>query len=121
MPCSRSPGTGGAIPACIAGGNPACLATGLQGEGCAIPACISGGISASLATGLWGGGLVCSQGVSAPGVSAPGGPGQGGSAPGGLVSQHALRQTPPMDGSCRGRYASYWNAFLFLIEVWKTN
>ena len=31
----------------------------------------------------------------------------------GGVSQHALRQTPtPMDGYCRGRYASYWNAFL---------
>ena len=31
------------------------------------------------------------------------------------VSQHALRQTPPRaDGYCCGRYASYWNAFLFV-------
>ena len=33
--------------------------------------------------------------------------------PRGVVSQNALRQTPhPMDGYCRRRYASYWNAFL---------
>ena len=35
---------------------------------------------------------------------------------GGGVSQHALRQTPPADGYCCGRYASYWNAFLFSIR-----
>ena len=34
----------------------------------------------------------------------------------GRVSQHALRQTPsPVDGYCCGRYASYWNAFLFSL------
>ena len=34
---------------------------------------------------------------------------------GGLVSQHALRQPPPgRDGYCCGRYASYWNVFLFV-------
>ena len=34
--------------------------------------------------------------------------------PGG-VSQHALRQTPlTVDGYCCGRYASCWNAFLFV-------
>ena len=72
MPYSRSRGGGCAIPACIAGGIPACLPTGLQG-------------------GAWSGGR-----------SAPGGAWSGGSAPrwgvpgrgGGLVSQHALRQTP---------------------------
>ena len=31
----------------------------------------------------------------------------------GGVSQHALRQTP--NGYCCGQYASYWNAFLFLL------
>ena len=36
---------------------------------------------------------------------------------GGLVSQHALRQTPPgRDGYCCGRYASHWNAFLFVTS-----
>ena len=30
------------------------------------------------------------------------------------VIQHALGQTPSPDGHCNGRYASYWNAFLFL-------
>ena len=40
-------------------------------------------------------------------------PARGGLLPGGLVSQHALRQTPPgRDGYCCGRYASHWNAFL---------
>ena len=29
------------------------------------------------------------------------------------VSQHALTPPPPADGYCCGRYASYWNAFLF--------
>ena len=43
------------------------------------------------------------------------GPGLGVQAQGG-VSQHALRQTPPADGYCCGRYASYWNAFLFPFE-----
>ena len=56
MPCSRST-RGGAIPACIVGGIPACLAA----WGCAIPACIAGGILACLAAGLggaWSGGCL---------------------------------------------------------------
>ena len=45
---------------------------------------------------------------------------------GGCVSQHALgetppRQTPPADGYCSGRYASYWNTFLcglyFILDL----
>ena len=36
---------------------------------------------------------------------------------GGCVSQHALTQTPPPDGYCCGRYASYWNAFLLCIKL----
>ena len=49
-------------------------------------------------------------GVSRP---TPGGcPGPGG------VSQHALRQTPPTDGYCCGRYASYWNELLQLTPKW---
>ena len=41
---------------------------------------------------------------------------------GGSASQHALRQTPPpgRDGHCCGRYASYWNAFLFLYNFSST-
>ena len=76
--------TGGAIPAGIAGGIPACLAAGIQGG--AIPAYIAGGIPACLAAGLGGG--VCFRGM-------PG------------------RDPPPRDDYCCGRYASYWNAFLF--------
>ena len=98
------PQVGGGIPACLAGGIPACLSTGLRGGGGAIPACIEGGIPACLATGLRGmpGLGVCSQLVpSLGGCLLPGGlllggvPGLRGSAWGGLVSQHALRQTPP--------------------------
>ena len=42
-------------------------------------------------------GGVCSGGVSAPRGSAPGGSYPGGVCSGGLVSQHALRQTPPIN------------------------
>ena len=43
-----------------------------------------------------------------------------GSAPGRVVSQYALRQTPHgRDGYCCGRYASYWNAFLFGCAICK--
>ena len=76
----------------------------------------------------WGGGVVVSQHalqVSRPtpreklrglawGVSRPTPRGVSRPTPGG-VSQHAPRQTPhPADGYCCGRYASYWNAFLFV-------
>ena len=82
--------------------------------------------------GCLGPGLGC---VSAQ-VGCPG-PGLGGSLPRGgvqargmprpmgCVSQHALRQTPPpppADGHCNGRYASYWNAFLFVdiyVNWWR--
>ena len=38
--------------------------------------------------------------------------------PGGWgVSQHALRQTLPADSYCCGRYASYWNAFMFIMVI----
>ena len=69
-------------------------------------------------------GGACSQGCLLRGGSGPGGAWSWGClllegacsqmvpAPGGLVSQHALRQTPPE--SCR-RHASYLNAFLFCI------
>ena len=47
-------------------------------------------------------------------VSGPTPGGSPGRHPGEGVSQDALRQTPPpADGYCCGRYASYWNAFLF--------
>ena len=104
-------------------------------------------VSVILSTGggvcSWGG--VCSRGGACSWrVSAPGGclrwgcllrGGGGVSAPcfyyivqcvhcqtspgGGLVSQHALRQTPPgRDGYCCGRYASYWNA-VWLYLIWQ--
>ena len=50
------------------------------------------------------------RGVSRPTPGGSPGPHPGG---GGGVSQHALRQTPLADGYCCGRYASYWNTFLF--------
>ena len=51
----------------------------------------------------WGGGV---PGPGPGSVSRP--------RPGGGVSQHALKQTSPVDGYCCGRYASYWNAFLLI-------
>ena len=108
-----------------------------------IPACLAGGIPACLA-GLWGGVSQHALQVSRPTPKGElEGSGHGGSpgphlgglsrstlrwSPGpdlgggvcqahtqGGVSQHALRQTTPADGYCCGRYASYWNAFLFLF------
>ena len=76
-----------------------CLST--EGWGCLVPGgvCSGGG-----GVCCWGG--VCSRGA----VSAPGGCLLQG------VSHHALRQTPPgRDGYSCGRYASYWNAFLFIL------
>ena len=63
---------------------------------------------------------VCPQGGVCPwGVPAPGGvPGPGGClllGGEGLVSQDALRQTPP-GGTATAWYASYWNAFLFITK-----
>ena len=57
--------------------------------------------------GVWPGWAPCPH----PGVSRP--------THRGCISQHALRQTPPppppVDGYCRRRYASYWNAFLLWL------
>ena len=48
----------------------------------------------------------------------PGGgclPGERGDCPGGVYKRGCLpRHTPLRDGYCRGRYASYWNAFLLI-------
>ena len=126
---------GGAIPACIAGGIPACLAAGLHGG--AIPACIAGGIPVCLAAGLPGGQGVLqahTQGGSGGGIwSRPtpkgeiegdlvqahsqggswGGSGLGGACLGEVCLLQGVPGGDPPDGYCCGRYASYWNAFLF--------
>ena len=83
-------------------GFPACIA-GLRGSEC-IPACLAG-----LQAHTWG--------VSRPTPRGYPGPHLGGSKAHTWrgVSQHALRQTPPLNGYCCGWYTSYWNAFLFLI------
>ena len=54
------------------------------------------------------------MGLAGGGFSRPTPRGVSRPTPGGSVSQHALRQTPPADSYCYGRYASYWNAFLFI-------
>ena len=46
------------------------------------------------------GGLQVHRGVSRP-------------TPGGCIPACTEADTPPKDGYCRGRYASYWNAFLY--------
>ena len=61
-------------------------------------------------TGVPALGDVCSEGMSDPRR-------EGVSGPRGVVSQHALRQTPAGDSYCCRWYASYWNAFLFVIEI----
>ena len=118
-----SRGVWGGIPACIAGGIPACLAAGLlealqvsrpTPRGLPTPggSPTPGGVSSPHPGGLqahtWG----CLQAHTWGGISRPT---NGGclQAHNRGVSQHALRQTPP-NGYCCRRYASYWNAFLFL-------
>ena len=66
----------------------------------------------------WYPSMPCSRsrgGVPAPrGVPAPAGCllwGRGACSGGGWV------ETPPADGYCCGRYASYWNAFLFILST----
>ena len=78
-------------------------------QGGGIPACLTGGIPACLAAGLGGGVVPAPRGVPAPagcllwGRGACSGGGVGGD--------------PPADGYCCGRYASYWNAFLFILST----
>ena len=78
-----------------------------------IPACIAGGIPASLAAGLQGG---------SPGPH-PGGrlwnlarAGLQAHTQGGVCIPACTEAEPPLpvDGYCSGRYASYWNASLFI-------
>ena len=106
------------------------------GGGCAIPACIAGGIPACLAAG----GVLsqhalqvissmpCSRGVCYPSMHCrwyPSMPCSRGVCTwwglllgacllqGGACSRGVWRPPPKADGSCCGRYASYWKAFLF--------
>ena len=82
-----------------------------------------GGLQAHTQGGSWG---VWPGGVSRPtprggswgvwpgGVSRPIPKGVSRHTPtGGYPSMHWGRHPPPADGYCCGRYASYWNAFLF--------
>ena len=103
-----------------------------QVSGGGIQACLAG-FQAHTQGGSWGGsgqggacsgGSACSQRVPAlggncslgrvpvPGVPAPRGVScsWGGACPGRVWR-------PPCDGYCCGRYASYWNAFLFIIDL----
>ena len=101
---------GGAIPACIAGGIPACLAVGLGGVWypsmpCRFPVPHQRG----KLRGIWQGGclLLGVWGICLLwGVPDPGGLLLGG---GGVEASS--------DGYCCGRYASYWNAFLFCLII----
>ena len=98
---------GGGIPACLAGDIPACLA----GE---IPACLAS-LQGVLQTHAGG------RGVSrpTPGEGKFPGPYLGGvSRPtpreGGWCIPACTEANPSLtDGYCCGRYASYWNAFLY--------
>ena len=100
-----------------------------------IPACIAGGISACLAAGLEGGGypsMPCRFPGKFRGIW-PGGGGGPGPHPRGKLRGIWLEQgcllwgggcllrgggcgDPLCDGYCCGRYASYWNAFLFFVD-----
>ena len=65
--------------------------------------------------GSGSGGSACYQRGSGPGGSGSGGGGC--LLLGGVWSQGVPGGDPLPDGYCCGRYASYWNAFLFIIEI----
>ena len=82
-----------------------------------VPACFAGGIPACLAAGLWGRsalGDACSGGSAPGGMPAPRGVCSWGVCSGGVCSRGC---PPKADGYCCGRYESYWNAFLFPIWI----
>ena len=96
-------GGGGGIPACIAG---------LQGW-VGIPACLASLLAYTQGRNwkVWPGGILQAHpwGICGPtprGVSP-------GPHPGGCIP--ACTEADPPEGYCRGRYASYWNAFLLKI------
>ena len=97
-----------------------CPQGGVCSGGCLVPGVCSGGVPGPGGRGVPGPGGVCSRGVPGLGGSTLGGSALGRCLVlgGGVVSQDALRQTPPgRDSYCCGRYASYWNAFLFLCAI----
>ena len=123
-------GWGGGMSACIAGGIPACLAAGLRGGVVSQHALqvsrptLKGEVEGS---GQGGSPGPHPRGKSPGGISTPGGvspgPHLGGLLCGqwGVYSRGSLLSgvwRPPCDSYCCGRYASYWNAFLYkLCEI----
>ena len=81
------------------------------GEVSALGCLVPGGL---VLGGVWSWGVVSALGgvCSREGVWSPGWLVPGGSAPRGVC----LVDTP-WDGRCCGRYASYWNAFLLVLEL----
>ena len=79
---------------------------------CAIPAGIAGGIPAHLAAGVCVcyPSMPCSRGGLLPGRCL---------LPGGVPAWGGVWRPPGADGYCCGRYASYWNAFLFNRKFWR--
>ena len=82
-----------------------------QGGGSAL-----GGVSAPGEVGLLPGGrgVPPLEGCLLGGVCSQGGACLGGFAPGGSALGEGVVETP-RDGYCYGRFASYWNAFLFIF------
>ena len=72
--------------------------------------CLFWGVSAPRGVGGWSRGRGC---LLPGGVWRQGGAWSG---RGGVCSGGCLVETP-RDGHCCGRYASYWNAFLFLVNL----
>ena len=75
--------------------------------GCLVPGGSGPGGCLVLGVGVCSGGCLLQEGCLVSGVAGP-----GGLLPGGVC----LVDTP-WDGRCCGRYASYWNAFLLVLEL----
>ena len=123
MPCSRSPGGWyPSMPCSLQGGCPGPHPGGkLRGLARGVSRPTLGGLQAH--TGRVS--RTTPGGVSrpTPGGGSPGPHPVGGlqahtwgvprPTPGGCIPACTEADTPPVDGYCRGRYASYWNAFLY--------
>ena len=120
MPCRWYPSipcrSQGSIPACLAG-----FQAHTQGK---LRDLAWGGLQAHTQGEVEGSGLGESPGPHLGGLQAHTQGSLQAHTQGGLqahtwgVSQHVLRQNPPADGYCCGWYASYWNAFLFYLDLY---
>ena len=107
----------------MCGGGPCVGWEGMHGRGCVVGAMC--GLGGHAWQGVCGGGHAwvgracmaggCGGGMDGWGVCMAGGCVVGACMVGGMSATHASTTLRDTVGQCAGRYASYWNAFLFYL------